>query len=86
MHAPTPAPGIRKGVERNDLAKSEEAAAAANKEKNVEEARMSLCKLTDLELSGAATECCRAQRAGNVPPRPLERLVMPTGHNCSGAR
>ena len=42
--------------------------------------------LTDLELSGAVAECRRAQRARDGPPRPLERLVIPTGHKRSGAR
>jgi hypothetical protein len=51
--APTAAPGTRETAKRNDLAKSDEAAAAANKEKSVEGARTLLCKLTDLELSGA---------------------------------
>ena len=54
VRAPTTTPGAREGAERNDLAISEEAAAAANKEEeDVGEARMLLCKLTDLELSGA---------------------------------
>ena len=40
------------------------------------------CRLTDLELSGAVAECGRAQRATIAPPRPLERLVMSSGHEC----
>jgi hypothetical protein len=54
VRAPTTTPGTREDAKRNDLANSEEAAAAANKEKEiVGVARMLLCKLTDLELSGA---------------------------------
>ena len=75
MRAPTPVPGTRKTGERNDHAKSAEAAATANKKKeNVGETRMVLCKLTDLELSGAPPLATReADRAR--PTRPLERLV-----------
>ena len=47
VRAPTAAPGTREAAELNELANSEETAAAANKEEeNVKEARMLLCKLT----------------------------------------
>jgi hypothetical protein len=53
VRALTTMPGTREGAERNDLANSGAAAATANKEKSVGEAWTLLCKLTDLELSGA---------------------------------
>jgi hypothetical protein len=53
VRAPTAAPGARKDAERSELANGDAAPATANKEENVEEERSLLCKLTDLELSGA---------------------------------
>ena len=65
VRAPTAAPGTRGTAERNNLANSDEAAPTAKKKKNVGVTRMLLCKLTDLELSGApplaireADRCC----------------------------
>ena len=85
VRAPTPVPGTRKTGERNDHAKSAEAAATANKKKeNVGETRMVLCKLTDLELSGAPQ--LQPGEAGSCrPTRPLERLVRPQEHSAQEA-
>ena len=42
---------------------------------------MLLCKLTDLELSGAPQLATREADRGR-PTRPLERLVMSSSHEC----
>ncbi len=53
------------------------------------EGRVDLTGRSHINGSGVerrGTGCCRAQRARGAPPRPLERLVMPTGHNCPVTR
>jgi hypothetical protein len=71
--APTTALGIRKAAKRDDLANGDQAAANANKKKNLEKARMLLCKLTDLELSGAPQ--CRTGVAGPRAPNASARTT-----------
>ncbi len=84
MRAPTAEPAIRENAKRNDLANSGAAAATANKEKSVEEARTLLCKLTDLELSGAPPLANR-EADQERPTRPLERLVSLHAHSAEEA-
>jgi hypothetical protein len=82
VSAPPAVPGARETAERDDFAKRGEAAATANKKKSVEEWRSLLCKLTDLELSGAPQLATREADRGR-PTRPLERLVRFQAHDVA---
>ena len=75
VRAATAELGTREACAAQGHVDSDAAAASENKKEDAAGARMLLCKLTDLELSGAPQLATREADRGR-PTRPLERLVM----------